>query len=120
VEVPPQLWSPTYQTFNAGGTMLETTSVPRFLPGQRGPGHGHWERADVNTHEAVFQAFILFDGDPNTVPPNPYKRGHVRIEQVITFVDGDHWQSDARTLFRDVNGNLYLQGCANFVATRMP
>ena len=120
VEVPPQLWNPAYQTFNAGGTMLEATSVPRFLPGQRGPGHGHWQRTDVNTHEAAFQAFILFDGDPTAVPPNPYKRGHVRIAQVITFVDAHHWQSDARTFFWDVNGNLYLQGCANGVATRMP
>jgi hypothetical protein len=62
VEVPPQLWSPAYQTFNAGGTMLEATSVPRFLPGQRGPGHGHWERTDLNTHEAAFQmSYVVFD-----------------------------------------------------------
>jgi hypothetical protein len=119
VEVPPP-WNPAYQTFNAGGTMLEMTSVPRFLPGQRAPGHGHWERTDLNTHEAVFQAFILFDGDPNAVPPNPYWRGHVRIAQRIEFVDVDHWQSDAQTFFRDVNGNLYAQGCANGSATRMP
>src|SRR4030095_16188183 len=50
--------NPAYQTFNAGGTMLEMTSVPSFLPGQRSPGHGHWKRTDTNTHEAVFQAFI--------------------------------------------------------------
>jgi hypothetical protein len=118
VETPFQL--PSYQTFNAGGTMLETTANPGFLPGQRTSGHGHWQRTDFNVHEAAFQAFILFDGDPNAVPPNTYKRGQMRIAQVIEFVDADHWQSDARTFFWDATGTLYRQGCANGVATRMP
>ena len=33
-----------YLTFAAGGTMTETNSNVAFEPGQRGPGHGYWER----------------------------------------------------------------------------
>jgi hypothetical protein len=85
VETPPQAWNRGYLTFNAGGTLLEATSARGFQPGQRGPGHGHWERVGVNTYEAVFQAFILFSTDPPGVPPNPnYTRGPYALRKSST------------------------------------
>lgn len=101
--------------------MFETSSNPRFMPGQRGPGTGYWERTSLNTYEAVLQAFIEFDTDPPAVPPNPtYTRGSVRFEQAIELVDQDHWRATWSVKFRDVNGNPVSQGCADVAATRMP
>ena len=38
----PQFAVDSYLTFGAGGTVVETTSNPRFMPGQRSPGLGYW------------------------------------------------------------------------------
>lgn len=121
-EAPPLFWVLSYFNFSRGGTLFETTSNPRFLPGQRGPGYGYWDRAGQNTYEAVVQAFIQFNTDPPAVPPNPtYVRGTQRIEQVIELTDADHWQSTAAVIFRDVGGTTVPpSGCARAVATRMP
>jgi hypothetical protein len=120
-EAPSQFWNFSYFSFSAGGTMFETTSNPRFQPGQRSPGYGYWERTGQNAYEAVFQVFIQFTTDPPAVPPNPtYVRGSQRFEQVIELIDADHWQSEASIKFRDVDGNPVSQGCATVVATRMP
>ncbi|HJU23125.1 MAG TPA: hypothetical protein VJ891_11510 [Casimicrobiaceae bacterium] len=117
-EAPPQFWNFSYLTFNAGGTLHESTSNPRFQPGQRGPGHGHFERIGPKTYDAVLQAFIQFDTVPPAVPS--YVRGSVRITQVIEMLDANHWQSVADVDFRDGAGNPISRGCANAVATRMP
>ena len=44
---------PTMNTFNMGGTMLET---PRSLA-TRSPGHGTWERIRGNSYSSVFKFF---------------------------------------------------------------
>lgn len=120
-EAPSVFWNFSYLTFSSGGTMFETTSNPRFQPGQRGVGHGYWERTGVEAYEAVFQAFIQFNTDPPATPPNPtYTRGSIRIEQTIELIDDDHWQSAADVRFRDADGNPVTQGCATGIATRMP
>jgi hypothetical protein len=121
VEAPSEFWNFSYFTFNGSGTMLETTSNPRFQPGQRGPGQGYWERTRWNTYEAVSQAFIQFDTNPPATPPNPtYVRGSVRFEQVIEVTGVDAWRSTMDVRFRDANGNPVSQGCASAIATRMP
>jgi hypothetical protein len=121
VEAPPQFWNFSYFTFSASGTLLESTSNPRFQPGQRGPGHGYWERTGRNTYEAVLQAFIQFDTIPPATPPNPtYLRGSTRISQVIKVIDADTRQSTVDVRFRDASDNPLTQGCASAVATRMP
>lgn len=120
-EAPSQFWNFSYLTFSTGGTMFEANSNPRFQAGQRGPGHGYWERTGKNTYEAVLQAFIQFTTDPPAIPPNPtYVRGSQRIEQTIELIDTEHWQSIADVSFRDVNGNPVSHGCASAFATRMP
>jgi hypothetical protein len=112
----------SYLTFGAGGTMFEANSNPAFQPGQRGPGHGYWERTGLNTYEAMFQAFIQFTTNPPAVPPTPnYVRGSQRVEQAIELIDADHWRATWDVTFRDVNGNpVPPSGCAHAVATRMP
>jgi hypothetical protein len=45
-------------TFDAGGTMTETTDNPMFFPAVRGPGHGVWDHTGRHTYSAHSQAFV--------------------------------------------------------------
>jgi hypothetical protein len=122
----PQAAVDSYLTFGADGTLLETVSNPRFMPGQRSPGHGHWERVGRATYVASFQAFIHFSTEPAT--PTSHVRGTQRIDQEIEFVDGgrwnsaaDRWTSVAVVTFRDISGTrVPPSGCAIAEAVRMP
>jgi hypothetical protein len=115
----PQAAIDSYLTFGAGGTLVETTSNPRFMPGQRSAGLGYWERTERTSYTAVLQAFIQFSTEPAT--PTSYVRGSQRVEQEIELVDVDNWTSTAVVTFRDVNGNkVPPSGCATAVAVRMP
>lgn len=113
----PQVAVDSYLTFGAGGALLESTSNPRFAPGQRSAGLGYWERTGRSAYAAVFEAFIQFTG----TPPSPYVRGTQRVEQQIDLVDADHWTSVAVVIFRDEGGNqVPPSGCATAEAVRMP
>ncbi len=114
----PQAAVDSYLTFGAGGTLVETTSNPRFMPGQRSPGLGYWERTGRTTYTGVLQAFIQFATEPAT--PTSYVRGTQRFDQEIELVDADNWTSTVVVTFRDVNGNkVPPSGCATAVAVRM-
>jgi hypothetical protein len=126
----PQAAFNSFMTFGEGGTMLETTSNPSFLAGQRSPGHGYWERTDRDSYHAIFRAFVQFT-TPNPVPPTvPYQRGVQTVDQGIEMQGDDQWTSDALVTFRDVNGNIVAPpvvppgvaakpGCARVSAQRM-
>jgi hypothetical protein len=107
----------SYLTFGAGGTLLESTSNPAFEPGQRGPGHGFWERTGRTSYRAVLQAYVLFDSTLTT----RYKRGYQRIDQGIEFHDDDHWTSNATVQFFVPPSTTPVppSGCARATATRM-
>jgi len=110
----------SYMTFNVRGTVAETTSNPRFQPGQRSPGHGFWERTGQNTYRAVFQAFLQFTSlvTPPELPR--YVRGTQRVDQGIELVDNDHWKSSSTVTFFDTTGTLVPpSGCAVAAAVRM-
>jgi hypothetical protein len=113
VPLPPQFEFDSLNSFSSGGTMNETTSNPRFQPGQRSPGLGYWERTGRHTYEAVFQAFVQFTAVN-------YTQGVQRIEQTIELVDDDHWNSTAVVEFSDVNGAPVSAGCMRAVGVRMP
>jgi hypothetical protein len=113
----PQFAVDSYLTFGVGGALVETTSNPRFAPGQRSPGLGYWERTGRSAYTAVFEAFIQFA----TTPATSYVRGTQRVEQAIEMVDADHWTSVAVVIFRDEAGNqVPPSGCATATAARMP
>jgi hypothetical protein len=67
---------PSLLTFASGHTLIEVTSSPAFLPGQRTPGLGVWSRTDGHTFRAMSGAFILF---PSLSTPPRFKRGVQRI-----------------------------------------
>lgn len=122
----PQAAADAYLTFGAGGTLVEASGNATFMPGQRGPGHGRWERVGRTTYTAAYQAFILFATVPAT--PTSRVRGTQRFDHEIEFVDAGHWNSSedrwtslAVVTYRDINGNsVPPSGCAISEAVRMP
>jgi hypothetical protein len=90
--------------FNAGGTMVGTTSNPGFAPGQRTSDLGSWSYSGTQTYTAASEAYILFA----TVPFQP---GTQRISQAIS-VDGDQFTSAATVQFFDANHVQYRAACA--------
>ena len=107
---------PSLLTFGSGHTLIEVTSSPAFMAGQRTPGLGVWRRTDEHTFSATSDAFILFAS--LTTPPG-FKRGVQRINQTIV-VNGDNFAATATTLFFDANGVQYDAGCATAVGQRFP
>jgi|GEM_PF-1055062 len=65
----------TYNTFNRGGTLIESSSDP--LQGSR-PGHGVWKKIGKNKFKTAFEQFIKFN-------PMTQQRGVFvfRIDEVI-------------------------------------
>ena len=110
----PLITCPSLLTFASGHTLIEITSSPAFLPGQRTPGLGVWSRTDGHTFSAVSDAFILF---PSVATPPGFKRGVQRITQTIE-VNGDDFAANASNQFFDTNGVQYDTGCATVVAHR--
>jgi hypothetical protein len=105
----------SYLTFGPGGTFSETTSNPRFAPGQRGPGMGYWYRTGRTQYRAAFEAFIL---STNAA----YATGRQRVEQDVVFdTDTDSWSADARVAFYAGNSPAPVQtpACAFATAVRM-
>jgi hypothetical protein len=109
----------SYLTFAAGGTLVETTSNPSFLPGQRSAGHGFWERAGHQSYDASFQAFVQFAG--GSLPQPQYVRGVQRVDIAIDMDDGaDHWSGVFTVTFRNTAGAVVPpSGCARAVAVRI-
>jgi hypothetical protein len=114
VPLPPAAAIDSLMSFAAGGTMTETTSNPWFLPGQRSPGLGYWERNGHQSYEAVFQAYVPFTG-------GNYTQGTQRVVQDIDMVDAGHWNSTAVVAFTDLAGApVPPSGCMRAVGVRMP
>lgn len=108
----------SFLTFGPGGTLIETTANAAFAPGQRGPGHGFWERTRYDAFRAVSEAFILFT-TPAHGPVPEFDVGRQRIDQTIEYAGGNHFTSDAAVSFTDPSGTVLRSGCAHALATRM-
>jgi len=107
-----------YLTFARGGTMTETNSNAAFDPGQRGPGHGYWERSGLTSYQFVFQAFIQFD---STLPPFRYKRGYQRLDQTLELHTSDEFTTSGPVRFFAGTSTTdpYLSGCARSSGVRL-
>ena len=107
-----------YLTFAAGGTMTETNSNVAFEPGQRGPGHGYWERTGRSSYQFVFQAFIQFDSQ---LPPFRYKRGYQRLDQTVELHANDGFTTIGTVRFFPGTSNIPTtpSGCARSTGARM-
>lgn len=107
-------------TFNAGGTMVETTFNPTFQPGQSSSGLGDWESAGHGSYHNVLEAFVYFTSvvTPPAVPR--YVRGVRRLDQGIVMVDDNHWTSSAVVTFTDESGAIVPpSGCMTATGERL-
>lgn len=107
-----------YLTFAQGGTMTETNSNVAFEPGQRGPGHGYWQRTGRTSYQFGFEAFIQFDSQ---LPPFRYKRGYQRLEQTVELHTNDEFTSSGTVRFfaGTSTTNPSPAGCARSSGVRM-
>jgi len=107
-----------YLTFHRGGTMTESNSSVGFEPGQRGPGHGYWERTGNTSYQFVFQAFLQFD---STQAPFRYKRGYQRVEQTVEMHTNDEFTTSGTVRFFTGTSTTdpYIAGCARSSGVRL-
>jgi len=103
-------------TFERGGAILESTGSLAFAPNQRSLGHGRWTQLTQHRYAQHTVALILFDSNPQTVPPT--FAGWQTIDHEITLTDADAFTSIGTTAFIDVNGQVYRQGCSTAVGQR--
>ncbi len=108
----------SFLTFGADRTLIETTANAAFAPGQRGPGHGFWERSGGDSYRAVSEAFILFT-TPAHGPVPEFDTGVQRIDQSIEYDGGAHFTAVASVSFADPSGAVLRSGCARASGTRL-
>ncbi len=98
-------------TFDRGGTMTETTSNGSFFPAERGPGHGIWQRTDVEGYRALSLAYITLNGVLVKTQS---------IDQRIVLLDGDHFRTtSAAVSFVKPDGSPAGAGCATANGKRL-
>jgi hypothetical protein len=107
-----------YLTFGRGGTLTETNSNANFEPGQRGPGHGYWDRTGKTSYQFAFQAFIQFD---STSPPVHYRRGYQRLDQTLEMQTDDEFTTFGSVQFFTGTSTTdpYIAGCARSTGARL-
>jgi hypothetical protein len=107
-----------YLTFGSRGTMTESNSNPAFEPGQRGPGHGYWQRTGRTSYQFALEAFIQFDSQ---LAPFRYKRGYQRLDQTVEMHTIDDWTSSGTVQFfaGTSTTNPAPSGCARSTGVRM-
>jgi hypothetical protein len=98
-------------TFDAGGTMTETTDNPMFFPAFRGPGHGVWNHTGRHAYSAESLAFITVNGMLAKTQ---------KINQTIEMGDDPNQftTTAASVQFFDPTGALLVSGCATATGQR--
>jgi hypothetical protein len=98
-------------TFDAGGTLTETTDNPMFFPALRGPGHGVWHHTGWHTYSADSLAFVTVNGMLAKTQ---------KISQTIEIAnDPKQFTTTAASVqFFDPTGTLLVTGCATATGQR--
>ncbi len=99
------------QTYNADGTMTETSSLLGRLP--EGPAHGVWARAEKKgTYNVTFELFA-FDETGQAV-------GRIRVRVLIRVIGKDNLTADTAVDFIEPDGNVISDiGGGPFSGTRL-
>jgi hypothetical protein len=103
-------------TFLRGGAILESAGSLAFAPNQRSMGHGRWSPLTQHRYAQHVVALILFDSNPQTVPPT--FAGWQTIDHEVTLTDADSFTSIGTTAFVNSSGQLYREGCSTAVGQR--
>lgn len=115
-------------TFNAAGTVAESTGAPGFAAGQRSTGHGTWTRIGRGIYLQRMLALINFTTSPNlpgtpgfnpALPVGPgFFAGTSIVNHKFTLTDADHAVSYGTNEFFKTSGESYRSGCSTAVAVR--
>lgn len=106
-------------TYNAGGTLTESTSIPVFAVGQRSDGHGTWGRGGPGLFTARTATMILFDTAPGNPPFSPgFRAGWQVATNTITLSGPDAFTAVGSSQFYDVNRAPYRAGCVTRTGER--
>ena len=115
-------------TFQAGGSLSETTSSPAFAIGQRSPGHGNWAPQGPHEYGQRMVALINFDtaanlpGTPGFDPSRPVTPGFFAgwsvVTHTVTLTDEDHGTSSGTNGFYKADGTVYRTGCSTAALQR--
>lgn len=99
------------QTYNADGTMTETSSLLGQLP--EGPAHGVWARAEKKgTYNVTFELFA-FDETGQAV-------GRIRVRVLLRVIGKDNLTADTAVDFIEPGGNVISDiGGGPFSGTRV-
>jgi hypothetical protein len=98
------------QTFNKGGTLTETATVP--APSLRTPGHGVWSREQGWQDYSFAFMYDLFNAD-GTLAGSRTVRGAVTLG-----ASGNEFTVISSSETFDANGQLTATGCSTATATR--
>ena len=98
------------QTFNQGGTLTETATVP--APSLRTPGHGVWRREQGWQNYSFAFMYDLFNADGTVA-------GSRTVKGALTLgADGNEFTVISSSETLDANGQLTATGCSTATATR--
>jgi hypothetical protein len=98
------------QTFNKGGTLTETGTIP--APSLRSPGHGVWKREQGWQEYSFAFVYDLFNAD-GTLAGSRTVRGAVALG-----ASGNEFTVVSTSETFDANGQLSATGCSTATATR--
>ena len=98
------------QTFNKGGTLAETATVP--APSLRNLGHGVWKREQGWQDYSFAFVYDLFNAD-GTLAGSRTVRGAVTLG-----ANGNEYAVVSTSETFDANGQLTATGCSTATATR--
>jgi len=98
------------QTFNKGGTLAETATVP--APSLRTPGHGVWRREQGSQNYSFAFVYDLFNAD-GTLAGSRTVRGDLTLG-----ASGNEFTVISSSETFDANGQLTATGCSTATATR--
>ena len=117
-------------TLHSGGTLSETSGAePAFAAGQRGPGHGVWEKISRHVYDSRLISLVLFETGPNlpgspefdpALPVGPgFFKGWDTVTQSLRLTDADHFTSKGTSAFFKEDGTLYREGCSTATGQRV-
>ncbi|MBL8114132.1 MAG: hypothetical protein JNK60_14725 [Acidobacteria bacterium] len=86
-----------YQTFNADGTFVETSSLLGGLT--EGPAHGSWRQVGLDTFRLTFELFFFENGAP---------AGRVRVRATVNATGG-RLLADSAVDILDLDGTVLAE-----------
>lgn len=106
-------------TYEDGGTFIESSAIPAFLPGQLSLGHGIWSR-NGRRYADLVTTMVVFDTAPGTPPGSPgFKAGWLLAGHSIRMTGRNSFSATGTNQLLDLNRQVYRSTCATRVGERL-